>query len=172
MVNCIVGYQEVKDMVLVCHGKEEFNPDLFQSIQNNYYGWNKPMGGLWTSPKDSAHSWENWCRRNNFRQGELTLKFELQFVEPVKVMKIDSMEDFYEIPVVISEPIESLDFEELAEHGVDAIWLTEDGERRTRFGGVFDKKSRVSLSSNLYGWDCETVLLINCNCVVPLPTNP
>lgn len=42
------------------------------------------------------------------------------------------------------------DFEAIHEAGVDAVYLTQQGERETRFN-----------DPSLYGWDCECVLVMN-----------
>ena len=47
-----------------------------------------------------------------------------------------------------------LNFEELARSGIDAIFLTEEGEHATRFS-----------EPGLYGWDCESILVMNPHCV-------
>lgn len=49
------------------------------------------------------------------------------------------------------------DFEAMIRSGIDAIWLTPKGERETRF----------SHPKNLYGWDCESVLIMNPNGISP-----
>ena len=45
-----------------------------------------------------------------------------------------------------------LDFEKIAEN-YDAIWLTEKGMQETRWS-----------NPDLYGWDCETFLILNPKC--------
>ena len=47
-----------------------------------------------------------------------------------------------------------IDFEKLVKIGIDAIWLTEKGINQTH----------LSQPSNLYGWDVETVLVLNKKC--------
>jgi len=49
----------------------------------------------------------------------------------------------------------SIDFESLANH-YDAMWLTETGEISTRL---------LCQDRNLYGWDCESVLIFNKECI-------
>jgi len=46
-----------------------------------------------------------------------------------------------------------LDFEQLSKT-YDAVWLTYNGERKTRYS-----------NPDLYGWDCESVLILNKNSV-------
>ena len=48
------------------------------------------------------------------------------------------------------------DFEKLLKDGYSAIWLTERGQTETRF----------SFPSTLYGWDVETVLILDKNSVL------
>ena len=49
------------------------------------------------------------------------------------------------------------DFEGMVRAGIDAIWLTAHGESATRFSRPY----------SLYGWDCESVLIMNPSGIVP-----
>lgn len=40
----------------------------------------------------------------------------------------------------------------------EAIWLTAKGQSETHY----------SNPTNLYGWDCESVLIMNSKCVIPI----
>ena len=44
-----------------------------------------------------------------------------------------------------------IDFEQIRSAGIDAIYLTKSGVNNTMY----------SFPKNLYGWDCESVLVIN-----------
>ena len=46
------------------------------------------------------------------------------------------------------------DFEKMVKMGYDAIYLTDKGQMETRF-----------TMPDLYGWDCECVLVMNPDCV-------
>jgi hypothetical protein len=51
--------------------------------------------------------------------------------------------------------MEIIDFEGMKGNGIDAIWLTEAGQWETRH----------TYPRNLYGWDCETIFIMNESCV-------
>lgn len=50
---------------------------------------------------------------------------------------------------------EYIDFKTMVQKGIDAIYLTEKGQWKTR----------LTFPRNLYGWDCETVLILNERCI-------
>lgn len=54
--------------------------------------------------------------------------------------------------------IEGISFAKMRDAGVDAIFLTERGERATRF----------THPRTLYGWDCESVLVLNPAIISPI----
>jgi hypothetical protein len=147
---------------LIHYGDKEFKPRKFLPISNA--GWIKPKGGLWTSPLDSKHSWKQWCEAENFGNCSKEAFFIIELKEEARILKVDSPYDLKQWPQVEeSNPyLKNMnrflpDFETLTK-SYDAIWLTEIGETSTRFG-FHDKYS-------LYGWDCETVLILNKESIV------
>lgn len=127
-----------------------FDKNKFKPIKNK---WIKPGGGLWSSPVGSEHSWSNWCLREGYDLDRLLTGFQFDFTGSVFVVNCEKDLDGlvwdngfagYEYP----------DFEELARR-YDAFWLTGAGEKLTRW---IDRRS-------FYGWDCETVLVMNASCV-------
>lgn len=143
---------------LVTYGKGNFfDKSKFQPIKNAPY-WNKPSGGLWASPINVKYSWKNWCNIEKF--GDLTTSFE--FTITGNILKIENSNILNQLSL-ISEGIDDyhivlmsdlynsqlIDFEAVVKSGIDAIWLTEDAIRHKEF----------------YGWDCESVLILNSNCI-------
>lgn len=122
---------------------EKFDVAKFNPIKNKFI---KPSGGLWASPVDSRYGWREWCADNSF--GDISSSFEFEFDGNVFV--IDDTRAACRLPWIDLRDSKRPDFERVALLGYDAIWLTEDGERKTRF----DEPS-------LYGWDCESVLIMN-----------
>lgn len=118
-------------------------------------GFPKPKsGGLWTSPVDSVNGWREWCENEDFNVWKLEKSFRLE-ISTKHLLVIDSGYDFDtkmvgEYMEIGSLGLTEIDWSSLVEtyHG---IWLTAKGESETRF----------SFPYNLYGWDCETVLLFN-----------
>lgn len=124
--------------------------------------WNKPEGGLWTSPTESDYTWRRWCIDERYSLESLKWNFMLD-VNVSNILMIDSVEDLYHKVVEKGFMLQlnrdllvfTLDFEALSAK-YDGIWLTTKGEHETRFSEPY----------SLYGWDCESVLLFNENPIV------
>jgi hypothetical protein len=133
------------------YGDSSFDLGKFSSPKNNSFGWErKPFGGLWASPVDSQDGWKEWCISEEFHTELLEVSFE--FIVDGNVAIIDSLDDLMKLPL---NRYSSIDFEKLLEDGVDAIWLTDNGQWDTR----------LSTPADLYGWDCESVLVLNPRCI-------
>lgn len=127
---------------------DEFRKEKFNPIKNGQY--TKPLkGGLWASPVDSEWGWVDWCKAKNF--GDLSSVFEIEIDGNANILKIDSFQNAKKLAWISEKGFGTIDFETMAKEGIDAIWLTEKGERETRY----------SLEYNMNGWDCECVLILN-----------
>lgn len=135
---------------LVCYGcGVEFDLSKFMPVKNRDHV--KPKGGLWTSPIDSEWGWKDWCESEEF--GDLSVNFRLRFFGRVYV--VDSMAAVEALPWRKAEWSDLLmwpDYEAISD--VDAIHVTIEGERATRYE-----------EPSLYGWDCETVWIMNPACI-------
>lgn len=141
-------------MHLIHYGNYDFDDQKFEEVKNRE--WMKPKGGLWTSPITSKWGWKDWCNAENFRECNISNSFEVKLNENAKILIINSCYDLDKI-LKISFKLDLigrkiLDYEKLAQQ-YDAIHLTENGQRKTRYS-----------INNLYGWDCETVFIMNKNC--------
>ncbi len=109
------------------------------------------------SPVKSRYGWKEWILENEFEIERFDKSFTFQYTG--NILKIDSFKDlsklnwqrkleqdasFYDFLST------GIDFEKMLSDGVDAIWLTEKGEKETRF-----------TQPTLYGWDCESILIMN-----------
>ena len=135
-------------MRLIHYGNTVYSPDKVKNIINSEWR-NKPKGGLWTSPVASSYGWKEWCEAESW--GDLTASFEVDFTG--RILIINSYEDLIDIPFN-EDTCPRVDFESLLPD-YDAIWLTRQGESDTRHTSPFD----------LYGWDCECVLVLNKDCL-------
>jgi len=121
---------------------------------------NKPVGGLWASPVGAEFSWQDWREAKGFRdvseQHRVILDINLE-----NFIIIDNVRDLDKLPwsCIEGTDIEAIDFEGLVRRGVDGIYLTEKGQYETRF------PLRATFWRNLYGWDCECVLILNERCI-------
>ena len=146
----------VESLVLVHFGASEYRAELVGRIRNTR--WVKPNGGIWTSPVGSDYGWDVWCRAEEFRTENLKQSFLLRVNPDSKILIIDTLEDLLKLPRI--EKGEGfygrmyLDFEMIS-NKFDAIWLTVNGQWETR----------LSQPMNLYGWDVETIFVMNPDCV-------
>ena len=140
---------------LIHYGANKYFPEKVTSIRDDH--WIKPKGGLWTSPVNSGYGWRHWCEDNEFNASLLKKSFQLRFEGCL--LTIDSVQDLEKLPWIDLSYGRCFPLWEAIEFcGVDAIHLTERGEQETRF----------SSPHNLYGWDCETVLVMNVACLSSL----
>ena len=139
-------------MKVIHYGSKTFDTDKFKPVKNK--NWVKPDGGLWSSPIDSNFGWKDWNEVEEFKDCREDNSFILELRDSCKILKIDSKEDFQEIEYITEEGY--LDYEKISKI-YDAIWLTEKGENETRFLGI-------ESSADFYGWDCETILILNTYC--------
>jgi hypothetical protein len=144
--------------LLVHYGNDKYNKFLFRKIEN--IDFVKPNGGLWTSPIDSKYGWRHFIANNSEYSDFLEKRFFLSLKKTAKVLVINCYEDFIQLPVVISNKFyESLDFELITEY-YDAIWVTMKGLAETAHHRRNSRKGPI-MPPNLWGWDVETVLLLN-----------
>jgi hypothetical protein len=141
-------------MKLVTYGcGNRFEIDKFKPIRNRT-ALNKPAGGLWASPIDSSHGWKDWCDAEGY--GDLSTSFRFEFYG--KTLVVDGADDLCKIPWVVNSSFTVIvpDFKRMSLE-YDAIHLTKNGLAETRFS-----------QPDLYGWDCECVLIFNKNLVNPI----
>jgi hypothetical protein len=142
-----------KSLKLIHYGSPRYLSRLFKPIKDKH--WIKPDGGLWTTPVDSEYGWNRWCAESNF--GDCRKCFGLKFFGTVvTVDKVKDLDQFQweELLPGFEFPL----FEPLLKAGVDAIHLTAEGQWRTR----------LSFPRNFYGWDCESVLILNKKSITPV----
>ena len=143
-------------------GKTELKEELFNTdLTDN--GINKPKGGLWSSPynKDTISGWYQFCKEENFVKADNTVGVIFTLKEEARVYTIDSKEDLDNLVnkypndvLAILKEIAGLNFIAVSKD-YDAIHLTEEGQWKTR----------NTYPNTLYGWDCETLLVLNFNAI-------
>lgn len=154
----------MKNQFLIIGIKELDKSKWINPINSNFI---KPIGGLWASTytPNTKHksAWHEWCYYNMPHWiEEDAVVFELN--KNAKILSIDGQEDFNEMLQRYTDKamknldirlptIPFIDFEKIAQ-SYDCIHLTEKGEISTRFG-----------TPSLYGWDCESLLILNYNCI-------
>lgn len=146
-------------------GSTAYDPAKFERVVNQPY-YVKPEGGLWASPlylTGMTTAWETRCLTQGFRLKRLESYFDFRLSPSANVYTITRLPDLIQL-LRVAAGLGSkdsfqryLDFEKLATR-YDALLLTKEGEERTRHGNV-----------NLYGWECESLLVMNPQVVETLP---
>lgn len=118
----------------------------------------KPAGALWTSPWGSEYGWAEYCRADGLtRQTDDGHGWILELVKTARVYKIHTHKDLTALIKDIggkslwpNGQVRYPDWPRVAQV-YDAVWLTEKGQWATRLSYPYD----------LYGWDCESVAVLN-----------
>lgn len=146
----------IPETIIVEHCGNDHLETIFSISEIPIPSFPKPQnGGLWTSPIDSENNWRKWCERENFNIWKLEKSFRME-VSTKNLLVIDNYYDFNtqmvhsNIMTIDIYGLPSIDWEKLVNQ-YNGIWLTARGEAETRY----------SYPYNLYGWDCDTVLLFN-----------
>lgn len=133
--------------------------------------WNKPDGGLWLSPRLGERStWIDFMERDSWSpyDSPQLVTQTVKLKSDARILQIDSYDDYAQIlSAYLHMPEGALtnlgmfsqlfDFERLAQDW-DGIYLTEEGQYATRFSPTVNGPS-------LYGWDLESLLLFNSECI-------
>ena len=145
------------------YGSDHFYRECFDKIRNNPM-FTKPFGGFWASPLYVEYGWKDWCEDEKFRECDEDNSFRFRLSKDARVLDIRDVKDLEGLPK-IKETIYRgvmnwvfLDFEKLALK-YDAIELHLSEERRVGL-------SPDSLYFKLYGWDCDSILIMNPDVVV------
>lgn len=144
--------------VFVHYGHKNFDRNLFV-VPKNRMIFNKPEGGLWASPEDSSFGWKQWNEQEEFRPCREDECFRFRLRQDAKVFVIDSVEKAKTLPQLKMpeefsklEAIYSImgyvypDFERIMED-YDAL--------------LYLQTSDPGLYNALYGWDCDSILVLN-----------
>ncbi len=125
----------------------------------NEHCFTKPQGGLWASSIDAKFGWKDWCLRENFFTGKLERFFTFRLKPDAKIIHIYSIDDLENLPKLKTEfsSWTTLDFEQLAKEydGIE-LHLSEEIPPKKK-----KKDSWNSLYFELYGWDCDSILIFN-----------
>lgn len=136
------------------YGNSYFSKDQFVPIKNKEY-LTKPYGGLWASPIHSDLPWKKWCKENEFipnwqpgdeRKTYFDKWFTFKVSYDANILYIRNTLDIKK-DYILKKDLGSirLDFEKIMSVGYDAIDVT----------------MNYYTYYALYGWDCDTLLIMN-----------
>ncbi len=154
----------MKENIYIHYGHKAFDPALFNKPTNEYL-FNKPHGGLWASRIDAAFGWKEWTEREEFCSCSEDNSFRFSLSKDAKVYHIYCKKDVEAMPLQIRQGHYTLtpDFEKTLEMGYDAVeyHLSEEIEPENEYDGLYWV---------LYGWDCDSIVVLNPAIVVPIST--
>lgn len=136
-------------MEYIHYGSKNFDPQRFQKI-SNIPEFIKPSGGLWASRVDAEYGWKEWCNDNSFNS-DVKEYFKFNLKPDAKILIIENATQLNLLPkneenVIINKLYKTLDFEKLAKE-YDAIEVLISADHK--------------LYWDLYGWDCDSILIMN-----------
>lgn len=140
------------------YGTSSFNPDEFQPIKNRKWAAVKPIGGMWASPVNAKWGWKQWCTSEEFWLDKLDSSFEFNLSNDARVFHVKSVKDLEKLPEwqgQLKSTWYCIDFEK-AMKKYDAIELHLSDEVSDDYDDYLD-----SLYFRLYGWDCDSILIMN-----------
>ena len=151
--------------IYVHYGHKEFDKDNFNKIQNRR-NFNKPYGGLWASAVDAEYGWKEWNESSDYVNISEENSFKFKLSADANILVISSVDDVEKLPLQESDDpifkliasmrggIKPVDFETLKSEGYDAI--------------DFRVSKNHELYNALYGWDCDSILVMNPDIIEPI----
>lgn len=155
-----------KDVTYIHYGAIEFNRSIFKPIKN--INFIKPKGGLWASRTNAKYGWKDWCEDKCFRGCKKENSFSFYLKQNANVIHLYSVDDLICLPqnqsmqsmYKFSTPTTYLDFERMLRNGIDAIEIHISEDKSQDWND--------NLYYRLYGWDCDSILIMNPEIIVPI----
>ena len=144
------------------YGSPKFFAQAFHTI-TNCDGFNKPRGGLWASPVDAERSWHEWVESNNFYPENLATSFTFELSADARVLEL-TPDNVWDLP----EDEKAFFKRDKRERSVLSMVYGIDFEALAREYDVLEcsLSKYPSLYWSLYGWDCDSILVMNPNVIV------
>lgn len=138
------------------YGHKNFNLSSFIKIKNIEYN-TKPQGGLWASKIDAKYGWKNWCKDNSFCNCKKENSFSFVLLNTARVLYINYVKDLKSLPK--AEDKLGLNF---------LSWILLDFEELAKTYNAIEVNisNDFDLYYKLYGWDCDSILVMNPNVIV------
>lgn len=145
------------------HGSSKFCAKAFVPITNLDVR-NKPLGGLWASPSDAEYGWFEWSMQNGFFTDRLKKSFEFELSQDVKILEL-TPDNVWDLPTQESVGLWDIRKRQESHYG---MVMGVDFEALAKEYDVLEcsitKHPRLYWS--LYGWDCDSILVLNPSVIV------
>lgn len=139
------------------YGSKHFDINRFKPIKNESL-FTKPIGRLWASKVDDNYGWKNLCKNNGFNIGELEEYFTFTLKENARILEINNIKDLEPLPKC--KKIDEFDF-------LNIGWVFLDFEEiQKQYDAILVNINDSNLYYTLYGWDCNSLLVMNSDCVL------
>lgn len=131
------------------YGSSDFHPEWFNLIKNTI--WNKPYGGLWSSPYPAPYiDWKQWCIDNEFN-GHTSQAFIFSLTKTSKILTLGDLHSvmkFKQSKYCIKNHygLNIIDFESMVEDGFDGMEVLMDS---------------WDTYMAMYSWDVDSLLVFN-----------
>ena len=163
-----------EQQIYIHYGSDRFRPELATKAKNPQIPWTKPEHGtgLWGSRVDATYGWKDWCECEGEEEWLEGGSFLFTLKPEANVVMLNKAEDFEKLPEVdISKLILKRgdfnhrnfypDFDKCLEQGIDAIELG-------WYGDEWEDAKADDMYMALYGWDCDCILVLNPDVVIPI----
>lgn len=135
-------------------GSNKFRPELVYPARNHEF-LPKPYGCFWGSRLVTDYGWIAWCEDNDFELERLKSNFQFTLAPDANIIEIRNLEDLKQLPLISATDFAisgkyRIDFEKLQSEGYDGVEVLIDD---------------FQLYQALYGWDCDSIVIWNPNCV-------
>ena len=149
--------RETKDRVFVHYGHDRFVKELFRPVTNEPR-WVKPAfgTGFYASDADAEYGWKEWIEDEHFHLDKyLTHFFMFKLKEDAKIFHLRTLDEMCSAP---EAPNPS---------GIRGRYLI-DFEKLAQYYDAVDYYETIELHYPLYGWDCDTLLVMNPDIIIPM----
>ena len=155
-----------KSKYFIHFGSNEYLPELFGPIKNTLGHKPESFSGLWGCPLDADFSWKEFCQLIDFHDDDYLKKyFIFKLRDDARVIIIDDINSLnnlddkylYNGPVFFSHIETSIKY-------INFEMLSEDYDAIIVYLNRYIPKSIYpsdSLKYRLYGWDCDSILVLN-----------
>lgn len=158
----------MEHQIYIHYGTTNFDPSKGFPIKNEPH-WVKPGGGLWASRINASRGWKDWCESEDYNHTDFTKSFQFTVKEGANIAVIKTVEDLMKLPMQDGCDYNEykvvghywIDFEKCLELGIDAVEIC-------YYGDEYEDSEYWPLHYILYGWDCDSIVILNPDVVEPL----
>ena len=154
------------EQLYIHYGSDHFDKNKFIKIKNCAIPWVKPekYTGMWGSPINAHYGWSDWCRDTDFDVYKLDKHFTFTLKENSKFLYVRNDNELQDLKLL---------------HCFDRPYLKDPYHPAERYCMNFEKlrdcfgydAMEVHITTDniyvgLYGWDCDSILILNPDCVI------